>query len=65
LQEAMMWILSLADGQNDMLSIAERSGLSFGEIHQAMTLLESHHLVSAYNQPCREEFCRNRDALTD
>jgi aminopeptidase-like protein len=64
LQEAMMWILNLADGRNDLLAIAQRSGLTFPDLHRAITLLQSHNLVISRNRSCREEFCRMREALT-
>jgi aminopeptidase-like protein len=64
LQEAMMWILNLADGCHDLLAIAQQSGLTFPDLNRAVTLLQSHDLVISRNRPCREEFCRIRDALT-
>ena len=32
--EDMMWLLNLADGQNDLLHIAERSGKDFFKLHE-------------------------------
>lgn len=42
---AMLWVLNQSDGTNNLLDIAERSGLSFTMIHQAADILESHGLL--------------------
>lgn len=34
-QRAMMWVLSMADGEHDLLDVATRSGLPFGAVRQA------------------------------
>lgn len=44
-EHAMLWVLNLADGQNDLLSIAERSGMSFAAIADAADLLTAHDLL--------------------
>ncbi len=36
---AMLWVLNLSDGENDLLSIAERSGLPFGLVEAAAARL--------------------------
>jgi len=46
LQElAMLWVLSGSDGENDLLSIAERSGYAFQAIERAATLLAQSGLL--------------------
>ena len=45
-EAALLWVLSLADGSNDLLAIAERSGLPFGTIREAAETLERHDLVT-------------------
>jgi aminopeptidase-like protein len=42
---ALLWVLSLSDGTNSLLDIAERSGLGFFEIRDAAARLESHELL--------------------
>jgi aminopeptidase-like protein len=44
---AMLWVLNLADGDNSLLAIAERSGLSFGDVAAAARLLGDHGLLAA------------------
>jgi aminopeptidase-like protein len=36
---ALLWVLNLSDGQHDLLAIAERSGIRFGEIAAAADAL--------------------------
>jgi aminopeptidase-like protein len=36
---ALLWVLNLSDSQHDLLSIAERSGIQFGEISAAADAL--------------------------
>ena len=36
---ALLWVLNLSDGQHDLLAIAERSGIQFGEIAAAADAL--------------------------
>jgi aminopeptidase-like protein len=44
---ALLWVLNLSDGEHDLLAIAERSGLPFGEIRSAAdALLEAELLES-------------------
>jgi aminopeptidase-like protein len=38
-EAALLWVLNLSDGDNDLLAIAERSGLPFAEIAQAASAL--------------------------
>lgn len=42
---ALLWVLNQSDGSNDLLSIAERSGMSFRKILIAATLLEQAGLL--------------------
>ena len=42
---AMLWVLNLADGRHSLLDTAERSGLPFGVVHGAATVLAEHGLV--------------------
>lgn len=53
-QSALLWTLNLADGQHDLLAIAERSGLPFSLVRKAAELLQRHELLSplaAQRQP--------------
>jgi aminopeptidase-like protein len=43
--EALMWVLNMADGDNDLLSIAERSGLALEQLWQAGCLAEDKGLL--------------------
>ena len=47
LQLAMLWVLSLADGEHTLVDAAERSGIPFATIRSAATLLERHALIEA------------------
>jgi aminopeptidase-like protein len=42
---AYLWLLSLSDGNNDLLEIADRSGLPFGAVREAAETLERHELL--------------------
>ena len=42
---ALLWVLNLSDGENSLLDIAERSGLSFAAIENAARDLEQHGLL--------------------
>ncbi|HWO42622.1 MAG TPA: DUF4910 domain-containing protein [Candidatus Eisenbacteria bacterium] len=42
---ALLWTLNLADGRNDMLDIAERSGLPFAAVAAAAETLARHRLL--------------------
>ena len=42
---AYLWLLSLSDGDTDLLAIAERSGLPFETIRTAAETLEQHELL--------------------
>jgi aminopeptidase-like protein len=44
---AMLWVLNLADGENSLLAIAERSGLNFDDVAGAAELLREHGLLAA------------------
>jgi aminopeptidase-like protein len=43
---AMLWVLNLSDGEHDLLDIASRSGLEFGQISQAARLLTDAELLA-------------------
>jgi aminopeptidase-like protein len=46
LQEtAMLWVLNQSDGEHSLLDIAERSGLAFDNVHDAVGLLLNHGLL--------------------
>lgn len=42
---ALLWVLNLSDGTNDLLTIAERAGLKFEEIADAADALGAHGLL--------------------
>ena len=42
---SIMWMLNLSDGKNDMISIAERSGLPFELLHESALRLEEKGLL--------------------
>jgi aminopeptidase-like protein len=44
-EAALLWVLNLSDGTNDVLAIAERSGLPYGAIVEAIRTLERHELL--------------------
>lgn len=44
-EHALLWVLSLADGTNDLLAMAERSGLPFELLDRAAAALEEARLV--------------------
>jgi aminopeptidase-like protein len=43
---AMLWVLNLADGECSLLSMAERSGLSFQELAGTAALLREHGMLA-------------------
>lgn len=43
---AMLWLLQLADGEHDLLAVAERSGLAWDPLCRAAELLEQHGLLA-------------------
>jgi aminopeptidase-like protein len=45
LQLAMLWVLSLADGEHSLADAAERSGIRLDVVRAAATLLERHELI--------------------
>ena len=45
LQLAMLWTLNLSDGQNSLLDIARRAGISFHSVRTAANLLVEHELL--------------------
>lgn len=46
-EHALLWMLSLSDGQHDVLAIADRSGLDFGLLASAASALEKADLLRA------------------
>jgi aminopeptidase-like protein len=42
----MLWVLNLSDGRSSLLDIADRSGLDFGTIQNAATVLLEHDLLT-------------------
>jgi aminopeptidase-like protein len=44
-ESAILWVLNLADGKNELLDIAERSGLGFRTVNGAARLLMEHGLL--------------------
>ena len=46
LQTAMLWVLNLSDGEHDLISIAERSGVAIELLDEAAELLQSHGLLA-------------------
>lgn len=49
-QHALLWVLNLADGTNDLLAIAERSGVDFEVVERAATELERVQLVRTLDE---------------
>jgi aminopeptidase-like protein len=43
---AMLWVLSLADGKNSLLDIAERADLPFRIVNETARMLEMHGLLA-------------------
>lgn len=43
---AMLWVLNLADGENSLLSMAERSGLPFRQLAGVAALLREHGMLA-------------------
>jgi aminopeptidase-like protein len=44
-ESAYLWVLNLSDGEHDLLSIAERSGLAFETVRAAAETLRAHELL--------------------
>jgi aminopeptidase-like protein len=51
LQLAMLWVLSLSDGEHTLLDIAERANMAFSAIRGAATLLFEHELLAEVAPP--------------
>jgi aminopeptidase-like protein len=47
IEMAILWILNLSDGDNDLLNIAGQSGLSFNIIAEAADLMVSKQLIKS------------------
>lgn len=52
LQLAMLWLLTLCDGTQSLLSVAERSGLRFSLVQRAADQLAAHELLEAAACAC-------------
>ena len=52
-QLAMLWVLNLSDGRHSLLDVAERSGLSFGEIALAADQLREGGLLAEVEESGR------------
>jgi aminopeptidase-like protein len=44
---AMLWVLNLSDGENDLLAIAQRSGIAFDQVSQAAEALREAGLLKS------------------
>lgn len=49
-EHALLWVLSFSDGEHDLLSIAERSGLNFDLLARAAATLENAGLVNTLDE---------------
>ena len=45
-QLAMLWVLTMADGQHSLLDVAERAGLPFETVAATASVLVEHHLLA-------------------
>ena len=45
LESALLWVMSMADGEHTTLDVAERSGLPFAVVHEAAMALQQVDLV--------------------
>jgi aminopeptidase-like protein len=61
---ARLWVLNLSDGENSLLDIAERSGLSFTLVHDAAELLFQSGLLSVVQAESKQGTDR-RDLLPE
>ena len=59
-EHALLWVLSLADGTQDLVAIADRSGVSFDQILAAATALETAGLL----RDCEDPLLRNQENLS-
>lgn len=59
---ARLWILNLSDGENSLLDIAERSGISFQSIAAAADLLRGHGLLSVVPDSSNRRFSNTHTA---
>jgi aminopeptidase-like protein len=50
---AMLWVLSFSDGSHSLLDIAERSGVAFGALARAASILEEHGLLKKQERVAR------------
>jgi aminopeptidase-like protein len=47
---AMLWLLNLSDGMHDLLNVALRSGIPFGQISQAADALKEAGLLGCSSE---------------
>ena len=45
--DAITWLLFLADGKHDLMTVAERSGIRFEKLAMIASRLEGHKLIAA------------------
>jgi len=50
-QLALLWVLNLADGEHDLLAIAERSGVPFARVEEAARALAAAGLLAEVDEP--------------
>ena len=55
LEHSLLWVLSLADGAHDLVSMAARSGLGFEQLHAAVSALENAGLVRTLEELSTEK----------
>ena len=60
LQQAVLWVLNLADGSRTLLDVAERASLDFSIIHEAAGLLAQHDLLA----PCEKTSVQEKLSAT-
>ncbi|MFL5944420.1 MAG: DUF4910 domain-containing protein [Gaiellaceae bacterium] len=46
-EAALLWVLNLSDGENDLVAISDRSGIPFGVVREAADALEAADLLRA------------------
>ncbi len=52
---AMLWVLNLADGQNSLVDMAKRTGMSFAALADITEILRQHEIVSTSPPPVARE----------
>jgi hypothetical protein len=54
-EHALLWVLSLADGEHDLVAMASRSGLGIDQLDRATGILEQAGLVRMLEEATRTE----------